>query len=278
MPETYYVKIKPIIFTSLLVLCELVSYAQKFSWGIKSGGTLSINSFVDQVDRDEFSSDAKFGFLAAGLINFPLKKNYSLQSELGFSQRGRNTKFNYDSSVNTSSYQYLEMGFLGRKSFPVKWGKHIPGNWFLSAGPRISHWLSGKGNVTGVQPFDYRVVFGPLSEVPLVEPDKMYLKNTNRWLFALDIGIGIDAPVLKTHDILVELRYSYGFIPYGARNSAYNSTPGFRDSLESTEQVLSLSVGYTFTHDLKEKKKGKSTKQDRKKLKPRKEIDSMIKN
>jgi len=275
MPETYFVNVKPLL-TSLLVLCGLLASAQKYTWGIKSGGTMSINSFIDQVDRDEFSSDAKFGFLAAGLINFPLKKNYSVQSELGFSQRGRITKFNYDSSVHKSSYQFLEFGLLARKSFPVKWGEHIPGNWFINAGPRISHWIAGKGNVTGVQPFDYRVVFGPLSEVPRVEPDKMYLQNTNRWLVAIDVGIGIDAPVLKTHDILVELRYSYGFIPYGSRNSAYNSTPGFRDSLKAREQVISLSVGYTFTHDLKEKKKGKSTKQDRKKLKPRKEIDSML--
>jgi hypothetical protein len=275
MHEPYFVNAKPIL-TFLLVLCGLLASAQKYTWGVKSGGTVSINSFVDQVDRDEFSSDAKFGFLAAGLINFPLKKNYSLQSELGFSQRGRITKFNYDSSVNKASYQFLELGLLARKSFPVKWGEHIPGNWFLNAGPRISHWIAGKGKVTGVQPFDYSVVFGPLSEVPRIEPDKMYLKNTNRWLLAIDVGVGVDAPVLKTHDILVELRYSYGFIPYGARNSAYNSTPGFRDSLKATEQVLSLSVGYTFTHDLKEKKKGKSTKQDRKKLKPRKEIDSML--
>jgi len=276
MPETFCVNIKPLILASSLILCSLVVSAQKYTWGIKTGGTVSINSFIDQTDKDEFSSDAKAGFFAAGLINLPLKKNLSLQTELGFSQRGRTTKFNYDSSVHTASYQFLELGVLGRKSFPIKWGEHIPGNWFLNAGPRISHWLSGKGNVSGVQPFDYRVVFGPLSEVPLVEPDEMYLQKTNRWLFALDVGIGIDAPVRKTHDFIVELRYSYGFIPYGNRNSAYNSTPGFRDSLKATEQVLSLSVGYTFTHDLKEKKKGKSTKQDRKKLKPRKEIDSML--
>ncbi len=265
-----------LVFTMLLILSGFGAAAQKFTWGAKAGSTVSFNNFIDQDDAQEFSAQTKFGFMAAALINFPLKKKYSVQSELGFSQRGRELKFDADNSLHKASYQFLDFGVIARKSFPVRWGPHIPGNWFINAGPRISHWASGKGSVTGLQSFDYGVVFGPLSAVPRVETDKMYLQKTNRWLFGLDVGIGIDAPVRKTHDIIVELRYSYGFIPYGSKYSAFNSTPGFRDSLYAREQVISLSIGYTFTHDIKESKKGKSTKQDRKKSKPRKDIDSML--
>lgn len=260
----------------LSILSGPIGFSQKLIWGLKGGSTVSQTTFLDADDKSEFSSENKFGFAGTGLINYPLKKNYSIQSEIGFSQRGRKIKFNTDSSLNNASYQFLDFGILARKSFPVKWGEHIPGHWFFNAGPRLSYWLGGKGNVTGTESYDYSVVLGPLSEVPLIKPDEMYLKETNRWLVGFDIGLGIDAPIRKNHDVVIELRYSYGFIQYGNKNSAYTSQPGFRDSLKATEQIISLSIGYTFEHDIKEAKKGKSTKEKRKKPKPRKEIDSLL--
>lgn len=265
------------VFISLvLILSGAKGYTQKFIWGGKAGSTVSLNSFIDPDDKDEFSSGSKIGFAAMGLINYPLKKRYSLQSEIGFSQRGRKVGFNSDSSLNNASYQFLDFVMLARKSFPVQWGAHTPGSWFINAGPRISRWLNGRGRVSGGTPFDYDVVFGPLSEVPLIEPGKMYLKETNRWLFALDIGVGIDAPIRKRHDVVIELRYTHGFTRYGTKNSAYTSQPDFSDSLKSTEKIISLSIGYVIEYDIKEARKGKSTKEDRKRTKPRKEIDSLL--
>lgn len=179
-----------LIISLLLILSGPLGYSQKFTWGLKAGSNLSLNTFIDQDDKDEYSNKGKPGFAATGLINYPLKKRYSFQSEIGFSQRGRKVNFNSDSSLNNASYHFLDFGILARKSFPVNWGEHIPGSWFINAGPRLSHWLGGKGSVAGNSPFDYKVVLGPLSEVPLIEPDKMYLYETNRWLFALDIGVG----------------------------------------------------------------------------------------
>jgi len=265
-----------IMSSLLLILSGPTAFSQKFVWGVKAGSTWSMNSFIDQDDKDEFSSKSKAGFFGSGLINLPLKKNYSIQTEIGFSQRGRKVYFNHDTSAHIAIYNYLDASIIARKSFPVQWGEHIPGNWFINAGPRISHWLNGRGRVSGGEPFDYDVVFGPLSEVPLIKPDEMYLKETNRWLVGFDIGLGIDAPIRKNQDVVIELRYSYGFIQYGNKNSAYTSQPGFRDSLKATEQIISLSIGYTIEHDIKEPRKGKSTKEKRKKSKPRKEIDSLL--
>ncbi|MEQ1588650.1 MAG: porin family protein [Cyclobacteriaceae bacterium] len=262
--------------TLLLVLSSSIVFAQKFTWGIKAGGTLSLTTFADEDDKDEFTPREKIGFAVTGLLNYPFKNNYSLQSEIGFSQRGRRIKFNSDSSTHTASYQFLDFGLLVRKSFRVQWGEHIPGHWFVNAGPRLSYWLGGKGNVTGTHPFDYTVVLGPLSEVPLIEPDKMYLKGTNRWMAGFDIGLGIDAPIRKIHDLVLELRYSQGFTQYGNKNSVYTSQPGFSDSLKATEKIISLSIGYTIEYNIKAPRKGKSTKQDRKRTKPRKEIDSLL--
>jgi hypothetical protein len=265
-----------VFITLVLMLSGPIGYTQKFTWGVKAGTTMSLNSFIDQDNRDEFSSGSKIGFAATGFINYPLKERFSLQSEIGFSQRGRKIKYNSDSSLNNARYNFIDFGMIARKSFPIQWGEHIPGSWFINAGPRLSHWFGGKGRVTTNAQFDYSVVLGPLSEVPLIEPDKMYLKETNRWLFALDIGVGIDAPIRKAHDVVIELRYSHGFTRYGNKNSAYSSIPDFRDSLKATEKVISLSVGYTIEYNVKEARKGKSTKQDRKKKKPRKEIDSLL--
>ena len=68
------------ILTILVILILGIArqaYSQKFTVGVKAGGTLSISSFGDNDDKDEFTNIWKPGYFVAGLINFPLKKSFS---------------------------------------------------------------------------------------------------------------------------------------------------------------------------------------------------------
>jgi hypothetical protein len=56
---------------------------------------------------------------------------------------------------------------------------------------------------------------------------------------------------------------------YGAKSSATNRTLGFTDNLRSNEKFISLTVAYTVDFDLREGKKGRSTRDKETKTKKR---------
>lgn len=270
-----WVLILPILFLAGLETAQ----AQKFTVGVKAGATISYNSFGDKDDKDFFTTSYKPGFFGAGLVNFPLKKNFSFQTEAGFSQRGREIKFNEDTWSNSATYHFIDGSMLLRKSYPLQWTENIRGTWFFNIGPKVSYWLNGKGTVTAGGSYDYKIKFEKEPENPEA-PDfnTMYMTNVNRWLFGLDLGIGVDAPTTALQRFVFEVRYTSGHTFYGDRGSAFNRTLGFTDNLRANEKIITFSVDYTLNKDLRDSKKGKTTKKDapKSKSKPRKNIDSML--
>lgn len=269
--------------------------AQKLTLGVRAGATTSISAFGDVDDKENFTNKWKPGFFASGLVNFPLKNNFSMQTEFGYAQRGRIVEFNEDTWINESTYHYIDGSMLLRKSFPLKWAEDIRGTWFFNLGPRISYWMGGKGEVTsggfyfddnGVRQisrggsYEYKIKFEPAPVEP-ASPDfnVMYLNDINRWMFGLDFGVGLDAPTTALQRFVFEVRFTSGHTFYGTRNSAFNRTLGFNDNLRANEKIISVSIDYTLYKDLRDSKKGKSIKS--KKLmkpnsKPRKNFDSNI--
>jgi len=253
-----------LLFYILFSAC-LVTSAQKFSLGVKAGPLLTWSSFGDKDDKDNFTHKAKPGFFVGGLINFPLKKNYSFQSEAGYSMRGRKILFNEDTWENNATYNYVDLSMMLRKSFTFQLAKDVPADWFFNIGPHISYWINSKGEVSAgsanSSSYDYTVVYEAMPEAP-PEPDFdiMYMTDINRWLFGLDFGIGFNAPIKSTQKLFTELRFMSGHTFYGTKSSATNRTLGFTDNLRSNEKFISLTVAYTFDFDLREGKKGRSTK------------------
>jgi len=286
------------IYSKYLILILFVSvtsfaYSQKYAVGIKAGATLSVSSFGDKDDQDAFTNLWKPGYFFAGLVNFPLKKNFSFQTEAGFSQRGRKIKFNEETWVNEATYHFLDGSMMLRKSYPLKWSSNVRGTWFFNIGPKVSYWLNGNGTITTggkyVDPadgitkiskggtYDYKVKFSQSPEIP-DSPDfnTMYLTDVNRWLFGLDFGLGVDAPTTALQRFVFEVRFTSGHTFYGNRGSAFNRTLGFTDNLRANEKIISFSIDYTLNKELHEGLKGKSTNKDVKKTKPRKNIDSVL--
>lgn len=290
-------KINPIYVQFIILILSFsgthLAYAQKFTVGAKLGATLSTSSFGDKDDKDAFTNLWKPGFFGAGLVNFPLKKNFSFQTEAGFSQRGRKIEFNEGTWENSATYHFLDGSMMLRKSYPLRWTKNIKGTWFFNVGPKVSYWLNGKGVVTTggtyVDPadgltkiskggaYDYDVKFEKQPEEPS-SPDfnTMYLSDVNRWLFGLDFGVGVDAPTTALQRFVFEVRFTSGHTFYGTRSSAFNRTLGFTDNLRANEKIISFSIDYTLNKEVREGQKGKSTKKDVKSSKPRKNIDSLL--
>ncbi len=255
------VVIRIIFLILVLSLGTLLSYGQKFSLGVKAGPLMSWNSFGDKDDKDDYSHKIKPGFYAAGLICFPLKNSYSLQTEFGFSQKGRKISFNDDTWKNDATYYFGDVAMLLRRSFPLNLGPDIPSQWFVGIGPHVSYWISGKGKISAGGSYDYNVLFTEMPQDP-TEPDfdKMYVVDENRWLFGIDIGVGFIAPLKQNRKISTELRFTSGHTFFGTKTSASNRTLGFTDNLRSNEKVISLTVSYVIDVNVQESRKGKSTK------------------
>ncbi len=236
--------------------------------GVKAGGLVSMPVFGDRDDYDDFDMDATFGYQLGGIIGFPLKKRYGCIIEGGFSQRGRRITWGDNSLQNRATYSFFEGDLLLRRGFPVNLGKDVPSQVYFNVGPHISYWTSGKGRVGTVNNdgSPYTVVFD--QEPDRGEFEKMYLNDVNRWLFGLNLGVGLQAPITPTQKLLVELRFMSGHTFYGQRNSATYSWVAFQDNLRANEKILSLTAGYTFGFSQKESRLGKSTKDTQVKRKP----------
>lgn len=250
---------KSLILTALIVFLFCRAEAQKFSFGAKAGALVSWCSFADPDDSKEFSSLPKAGFLVEGLINFPMKSNYSFQAEGGFSQHGRRVSYANGTWENNSTYYFGNLSMILRRSFQLHVLKNVPTNWFVNVGPSINYWLSGRGNIIveyGVtQP--YSMIFNKPSDLSY---DKMFVNDANRWLFGLSGGIGFDATTLRNQKIVTELRVSFAKTYLGNKNSTAINVLGFEDSLKANLLTINLSVAYVFDKDIKESKMGKSNK------------------
>lgn len=249
-------------FLSLTILLVVTSTAhgQEFSLGLKAGPLASWSVLGDKEDRKEFDNKITYGFYGAAIITFPLSNNYSCVIEGGYSQKGRSVRFNDGFGKNVATYNYTDAALLLRRSFKVNLGKNIPSELIVNIGPHINYWLGGKGRIGSADNdgSPYKVVFN--QEADLGQFDKMYLNDINRWLFGIDLGVGLMAPITKTQNVLVELRFTSGHTFYGARNSASYSWVSFEDNLRANEKVVSITGAYTFGFNLQEAKKGKSTK------------------
>ena len=181
--------------------------------------------------------------------------------KFGFSQRGRKITFNEDSWENTAVYYFADASMMLRRSFPLNLGPNIPSQWFVNVGPRVSYWISGKGKVDAGGSYNYTVVFTEMpQEVSEPDFDKMYMRDVNRWLFGIDVGVGFNAPLKQNRKLSTELRFTSGHTFLGTKTSATNRTLGFSDNLRANEKILTLTVAYVIDVNVQESRKGKSTK------------------
>lgn len=252
-----------LVFLSLLY--SLVSIkpasAQQFSLGVKAGPLALRSVYGDKEYGKTIDDQWKFGYYTAGIIGFPLKKNYSCIIEGGFSQKGRNSLFNNGTSRNYATYHFIDATLLLRRSFKFYLGKDVPADWFINIGPHISYWLGGKGTIGSSSNAgkSYKIVF--TDSAKLGNYHTMYMVGANRWLFGADIGVGMEAPITKTQRIMFELRFTWGHTYYGGKTTANYDWVSFTDqNMQANEKVVSFTLAYMFDVDLKLNKTGRSTK------------------
>lgn len=239
------------------VFLSFFSYGQKYSVGIKAGPLVNWTSFGDKEDRDNFSSGLKLGYSAGVLVSFPLKHDFDFFAEGAYAQKGRRLKFQNDTWTNRSTYKFIDLTMLLRKSYTFRLEKNIPSQWYFNIGPEVSYWLSGKGSIAVEGPgYPYTIVF---DKTPDANFNYMYMNDVNRWLFGLALGVGFRAPLMRGQHINAEVRFVSGHTFLGKKDSSHIEILTFEDTMKTNLKVININVSYTLDFDVQQSRKGKST-------------------
>jgi hypothetical protein len=255
MPQNWRI----LLFSLGCYVVTISADAQKFTVGVKVGSSFHWSNFGDKPQKDTFSTGSVYGYGAGFQIGFPLKKEYQLMIEGGYSKKGRALKFDRDRWVNRSFYNMIDGNMLLRKSYKFHIAKNVPTTWFFELGPEINYVLNGYGSVTvnNGTPYSYKIVY---DKAPDQSIDKMFYSNANRWLFGLIGGVGFKAPLKNNHHIAVQLRFISGHTWIGKKKSSSTiGLFGFEDTLKTNIKTISASIAYTLDFDVQQSRKGKST-------------------
>ncbi|HTJ52934.1 MAG TPA: porin family protein [Cyclobacteriaceae bacterium] len=244
-------------------------FSQQFSVGVKAGALLNWAHFGEKDDRSKFGSKPIPGYAGGFVISFPLKNKFSFLVEGGYSKKGRIVTHPENSTtdwLNTATYNMLDGSMALRKSYTFKFRKNIPAQWFFNIGPEINYVLNGKGNIkVGGPGYNYTILYRNDS---IQDYHYMNYINANRWLFALDIGIGCKFPLHKNQSFTIELRFISGHTYLGKKGTGISATNqghsfinilGYEDTLQTNLKSLNFSLTYVFDSDRQKRRMGKST-------------------
>lgn len=258
-PKTTRLYIFPIVFFACSMLNFKTGFSQQFSFGLKAGAGIGWAGFGDKDQKDTFSTRPVPNYSAGFQIGFPLKSDFQLKLEGGFSREGRRLVFNNKQWENHTTYNFIEAQMLLQRKFKFYLQKNIPSEVYFSIGPDINYWLNSRGSivVNNNRPGSkYDIVF---EKPPTSDFTKMYYNDMNRWLFGLVLGVGFKAPLHRNNALSTELRFISGHTFLGKRNSSYIEILGFEDTQFTNLKSINLVLTYLWEVDVKESRKGKST-------------------
>lgn len=249
---------------------------EKFLWGIRGGLNVTTPHFEDADAQAAFTSLPTLGWTLGAVAQFKLTNRYAFQAEVGYSRKSSRFTFDTDGSENRLDMDFVDISLLLRRRLNFEWGKNIRSDLFIGVGPNINYWLGASGSITtysGETP--YNVV---IDGVPDANYNNMYFNGVNQWLFGIDLGVGINAPISPKQKIYVEFRASLGQTNLGRSSSTSSiNLVGFGGSLlqenllKQNLKTFSITAAYTFSLNYLESKMGHSTKEKMiKKRKPAK--------
>jgi hypothetical protein len=245
-------KIIIFVFTVFSLACQ----AQLVRVGPKAGLQLSRTTYEDREFHSRYSRIPSLAYQVGVVMNLKVSDLLSLQSELFYEETRKHIESKLADDWQKETYQYLSLPALLRFSFPLGFSEI-----YVNAGPKISYWLTGKGEVSHSEVFEfeletlqYDMIFqGNESDF------RYFIDQPNRFQLGLDFGIGALFPV-GTQFIVVDVRYTATHTNMVKSDVNYIPLSFYEENLLHRQQLLSLSLAYIFDLDLREiKKKGKSS-------------------
>jgi len=247
--------------------------------GPVAGGQVCFLSFYNKDNKDLYKIKPYYGFNAGGSISFRVRNDFFLQTSVLYSQKGKHMKGREDSLFNLSvKYRYIDVPILFTKELKVKFGKDRFYKIHLGIGPDVSYWLGGKGvlansdlNENGINPpnydLPYHVTFKKIDQTEVAE-DEMNVQNPNRIQLGMIFSAGAVFEPDKFNRFMVSAQYTLGhsFLspPEGQGDFGHQNVLFYKDDLQTRFHVIAVSVAYFLDLNTEERKKGKSTINEKK--------------
>ena len=248
---------KQIYLISLILLTSNLAMAQ-IMIGPKAGLQMATTSFNSNLDySDSVNASFKPGFNVGTVLNLEVTKIFSLQFELNYSLQGRIVKGAFDENLkHKANDHYLNLPAMLRYSWK---GNKV--KYFVNAGPSLSYWLGGSGKISSssladqeIDAVKYRISFSE----PKDETGRIFIQEANRLQIGVDFGAGVQIPVKRGQNLMLEARYSLGHSYLGKSNSVINYISDYSDNLETSNSVINVSAAYVFNRNINGWKRGKS--------------------
>ncbi len=199
-----------------------------------------------------------------------VRENFALHFEIAYSQKGKKVKDKISPLLSHKVlYNHIDFPILFTRRFNAKFGGQKAYQWYLNVGPNISYWLGGSGELISdeleeenVARLDYKIVF----KADSFDNDQANIEEPNRLQLGLNVGGGL---IFKPNDanmLLVDFRLEIGSTFVGKKGTAVEfpySMFAYTDNLATVNVGLKASVAYVFDLNLAQLKKGKSTKDSR---------------
>ena len=257
-------KLQYIPALALILLISIPAYSQEVFLGPKLGFSVHKASFNFSEDEEIFDQKIQVGYQIGGAFVMPLKNIFSFSTELYFTQKGKKTIIVENGLENQSKYYFLEAPVLLRLNFEGGSTESGTFKYHFDIGPTISYWLGGSGTV-GVEGFKkYKVVFdNDTSNVNRTED--LVINGANRLQWGLNLGAGIEYPIVKNQTVFVDFRFVFGHSNL-VNSEGYSNFDlfGYEDDLNVRFRQFVISASYMFTYDWRLGLKGKSTINKRK--------------
>ena len=252
----------------LLLVCFITASAQIIRTGIKAGPQLSWVTVDDPAFKSVAEVHPIAGFHVGGVVQFKVMDRYFLNTELIYSQKGKNVTGKIDPHLNDKViYRHVDLPILFAMHFKGKLSEARKFKWYLNAGPNISYWLGGRGTINAgdliensVPSLDYKIKFGTRPDHN--NADILYIKDANRLQFGMNIGGGILLEPAPKQKVMIDFRYEIGHTRIGTPESSQFLIPSdYQDSLKGRNKGLRLSLIYLFEFSSakRDMNKGKST-------------------
>lgn len=175
---------------SMILLMGLTTKAQEFHYGVKAGANFAVQSEIAYYYNNE---DIRVGFQGGIFGNMSLAKNFSLQAEVNYEQKGGK------SEEITSKYDYITVPVLAKYTIGEK---DLKFNFNLGpyVGYLVNAELESNNNTTDVIDSSEDFEFGAIAGIGLSYP----VANNN---IVLDLRLGLGLSAYNQNDTKPNNKY-----------------------------------------------------------------------
>lgn len=238
------------------------------------GGQSNWMAYDEKELRDEFKITPQLNFHAGATVAFRARKRFFLNGSIIYTLKGKNLTSKIEPGLkNFARYKYIEIPMLYTAEFQAKLGANKVFKWYLGVGPTVSYWLGGKGildnidlNENNINPPDYRLRYKIVFNKDSIAINEMNIENPNRIQLGINVSSGLVFEPYGKHRIMLNARYAFGQSFLSRQSKGQFGLPGilyYEDELKVRSRELIFSLHYFIDLKTDQRKKGKSTKNEK---------------